>query len=41
MHIAALGGCLRQSLAQRRSQPGVIIGDDELDAMQPACFQPK
>jgi hypothetical protein len=40
MHIAALIGCLRQRLAQRRSEPGVIVGDDKLDAMQTACLKP-
>src|SRR2546423_14147266 len=41
MHVAALIGRLRQSLAQCRSEAGVIIGDDELDAVQAARLQPQ
>jgi hypothetical protein len=39
MHIAALIGRFRQSLAQRRPQPGVVVGDDELDAVQTARLE--
>ena len=39
MHVAALVGRLRQRLAQCRSEPGVIVGDDELDAVQTARLQ--
>ena len=41
MHIAALIGCLCQRLAQRRSEAGMIVGDDKLDAMQTARLQPQ
>src|SRR2546423_15260512 len=40
MHIAPLIGRLRQSLAQRRSEPGVIVGDDKLDTVQTTRLQP-
>jgi hypothetical protein len=38
-HVTALVGRFRQHLADRRLQPGVIVGDDELDAMQTALAQ--
>src|SRR6185437_5075414 len=41
MHIAALIGCLGQRLAQRRSEAGMIVGDDKLDAMQTTGFEPQ
>src|SRR6201982_2967772 len=41
MLVAALISRLRQSLAQGRSEAGVIVGDDELDAMQIARLQPQ
>ena len=40
MHIAALVSGLRKNLAQRRSEAGVIVGDDKFDAMQTA-FRPR
>src|SRR5215831_6818901 len=40
MHVAALVGRLRQRLAQCRSEPGVIVGDDELDTVQAARLEP-
>ena len=39
MHIAALVSGLRQNLAQHRSQPGVIVGDDKFDPMQTARLE--
>src|SRR5262249_11020880 len=36
----ALISRLCQNLAQRRPQPGVIVGDDELDAVQTAGLEP-
>ena len=39
MHIAALIGRLRQTLAQRRPQAGMIVGHDEFDAVQTAYLQ--
>jgi hypothetical protein len=36
MHIAALIGRFRESLAQCRPETGVIVGDDELDTVQTA-----
>lgn len=41
MHVAALVGRFRQNLAQGRSEPGVIVGDDKLDPVQTACLQPQ
>jgi len=41
MEVAALVGSLRQSLAQRRPEAGVIVGDDELDAVQTARLEPE
>ena len=41
MHVAALIGRLRQNLAQRRWQPGVIVGDDKLDTVQAARLEPQ
>src|SRR5499427_5769756 len=40
MHVAALVARLRQRLAQCRSEPGVIVGDDELDTVQAARLEP-
>src|SRR5215469_4464566 len=40
MHVTALVGRFRQNLAQCRSEPGVIIGDDELDAVQTTRLEP-
>ena len=40
MHIAALIGRLRESLAQCRPEAGVIVGDDKLDAVETARLQP-
>jgi len=40
MHVTALVGRLRQNLAQCRSEPGVIVGDDKLDAVQTARLEP-
>ena len=39
MHIAPLIGCLRQNLAQRCPQAGMIVGHDEFDAVQTTRFQ--
>jgi hypothetical protein len=36
MHIAALISRFRQNLAQRRPEAGMIVGDDEFDAVQTA-----
>jgi hypothetical protein len=33
MHVAALISRLRQNLAQRRPEAGVIVSDDKLDAV--------
>src|ERR1700760_1355542 len=41
MHVAALISRLRQNLAQRRPQAGVIVGDDKFDAVQTARLEPK
>ena len=41
MHVAALVGRFRQNLAQGRSEPGVIVGDDKLDAVQTARLEPQ
>src|SRR6266404_4780361 len=41
MHVAALIGRLHQNLAQRCPQAGMIIGHDELDAVQTARLQPQ
>ena len=35
-HVTALVGGLRQHLADRRLQPGMVVVGDELDAMQTA-----
>jgi len=40
MHIAALVSGLRKNLAQRRSEAGVIVGDDKFDTMETARFDP-
>jgi hypothetical protein len=40
MDIAALIGRLRHNLAQRRPEAGVIVGHNELDAMQTARLEP-
>ncbi len=39
MHIAALVSRLRQNLAQGRTQPRVIVGDHEFDAVEAAGLQ--
>ena len=39
MHVAALIGRFRQNLAQRRPQPGMIVGHDKFDAMQTARLE--
>src|SRR5438270_6117685 len=39
IHVAALIGGFRQSLAQRRPEAGVIIGEDELDAVRTARLE--
>ena len=39
MHIAALVSGLRKNLAQRRSEAGVIVGDDKFDTMETARFE--
>ena len=36
MHVAALVGSLRQNLAQRPPQAGMMVGDDKFDAVQTA-----
>ena len=41
MYIAALIGGLRQNLAQGRAQTGMIVGHDELDAVQTARLERK
>jgi hypothetical protein len=41
MHVTALVGCLCQNLAQYRSKPGVIVGHDDLDAVQTARLEPE
>jgi hypothetical protein len=41
MHVTALVGRVRQDLAQGRSEPGVIVGDHELDAMEAARLEPR
>src|SRR5580704_4318796 len=41
MHVAALIGCLRQNLAQRCPQAGMIVGHDEFAAVQTARLQPQ
>jgi len=41
MHVAALIGRLRQNLAQRCPQAGMIIGHDEFDAVQTARLEPE
>src|ERR1700760_3351872 len=40
MHIAALIGRFRQSLTQCRPEPGVIVGDHELDTVETAPLEP-
>src|SRR6516164_9704536 len=40
MHVAALVSRLRQNLTQGRSEPGVIVGDHELDTMQATLLEP-
>jgi hypothetical protein len=40
MHVAALPRRFGQHLADRRFQPLVVVGDDELDAGETAGFQP-
>ena len=40
MHVAALIGRLGEDLAQRRCEPGMIVGDDKFDAVQTARFEP-
>src|SRR5215831_12179470 len=40
MHVTALIGRFRQDLAQCRPEPGVIIGDHELDATETARLEP-
>jgi len=39
MHVTALVGRLGQDLAQRRPQPGVIVGHDKFDAVQAARLE--
>ena len=39
MHVTALVGARREDLVDRRLQPGIVIGDDELDPMQTALAQ--
>src|SRR5215469_11613352 len=39
MHVTALVGRLRQSLAQRCAQAGMIVGDDKFDTVQTARLQ--
>lgn len=39
MHVTALIGGLWQDLADRRPQPGMVVGDDELDTGEPALAQ--
>ena len=41
MDVAALIGRLRQNLAQRRSEPGVIVGHDKLDTVQTPRLEPQ
>ncbi len=41
MHVAALIGRFRESLAQCRPETGVIIGDDEFDAVQTTRLEPE
>src|SRR5215470_6041257 len=41
MYVTALIGRLCQDLVQCRSEPGVIIGDDKLDAVQTARLEPQ
>jgi hypothetical protein len=41
VHVAALISRLRENLAQRRSKPGVVVGDDKLDAMEAASLEPQ
>src|SRR5215831_6082391 len=40
MHVRALVGRCRQNLTECRSEPGVIVGDDEFDAVQTARLEP-
>lgn len=39
VHVAALEPRLRHHLAHRRAQAGVVVGDDELDAVETAVAQ--
>ncbi len=41
MHVAALIGRFGESLAQCRPETGVIIGDDEFDAVQTTRLEPE
>src|ERR1700757_2326850 len=40
MHVAALVSRLRQNLAQRSPQAGMIVGDDKFNAVQTARLEP-
>ena len=39
--VASLKGDLGEDLADARAKPGMIVGDDELDAMQASPAQAK
>lgn len=39
MHVAALPGRFRDDLADRRDQAGMVVGDDQLDALEAARLQ--
>jgi hypothetical protein len=39
--VTALPGGFRQNLADCRLETGMIVGDDKLDAKQPALFDPE
>src|SRR6516164_9749565 len=41
MHVAALPGRLGKHFTDRRLQPLMIVGDDELDTAEAAGFQPR
>jgi hypothetical protein len=41
MHVAALINRLRENLAQRCPQAGMIVGDDEFDAVQTTRPEPR
>src|SRR6266702_5585710 len=41
MHVTTLIGRLRQSLAQCRSEPGVVIGHHEFDAVETTRLEPQ